>query len=476
MTATIHPFSPDAPDPERDANLPPQPPYSMVAEEALLGLIMLNNEALYRVAGYLSPLHFYDRVHCDIYDACLDAIDAGQRADPVTLHHRFADRADLKDRGGAQYLANLATRHLGGLNVDEYARTIHDLWRRRELIKLAHDIYDAAYDRSNEATADEMVEDFAAVLDRIGDNGPDRESVVTLEDAWRDALDHSDKVFKGEVSPGLMTGLRDLDALLSGLQPGDLCTLAGRTSMGKTALAWAITGRVAARGDRVLFFSMEMSSRQLAYRAGAAEINTPSSMIARPTQHTLMAAARVNFKGMPVEIEPTPALNVNGLVARARRIHRKRPLKLIVVDHIGMMRPTAETVKAGRVQQIGEITKGLKALAKELGCPVIALSQLNREVEKRDGNKPTLPDLRDSGNIEEDSDQVMFVYREEYYLDRSVPSDDELAEHEAALARARNVMEVIVAKNRNGPTGVARLYCNVATNRIGDLARQEPLP
>lgn len=452
----------------------PELPYNIPAEQALLGVILLNNDALYRVSNFLEPEHFFEPVHGDIFMACRALIADGMRADPVVLAHRFDRHKDLQDHGGAQYLARLAASHMGGLSVELYGATIHDLWRRRELIQAATQMLALAYDKSAESSATQMLHDGIADLSRIADGGPEIDAMVSLSDAWNEALAHSDAVFKGTAHPGLATGLRDLDAKLNGLQPGDLCTLAGRTSMGKTALALAIADRVASRGERVLFFSMEMSARQLAYRAGASRTRLPASVLARPTSAGVMVdAARVNMSEVALQIDPTPALTHQAIRARTERIHRRTPVSLVVVDHIGMMRPTHDMRTARRVEQLGDVTKNLKALAKDVGCPVIALSQLNREVEKRDGNRPTLADLRDSGNIEEDSDQVLFVFREEYYLNRATPADDELMAHAAKLAKAKNIMEVIVAKNRNGATDTARLYCNIAANDIGNLVTQE---
>ena len=465
-------------DPERDrlADQHRQPPHNIPVEQALLGAVLVNNEALHRVSGFLLAEHFFEPAHGRIYEAMTRLIERGQLASPITLAHFFERDEGLKDVGGAQYLARLAASMVSVLDTEDYGRTTFDLYLRRAAIAAFQSAIAQAYDPRSEEPAAEIIGHAIAELDRIADGGPDRDPVVTIGDAWLEARQHAEAVYKGEVSPGLMTGFRDLDTLLNGLQDGDSSVIAGRPSMGKTALAWAAAERVAARGDRVVFFSLEMSTRQLAYRSAAAQLNVPASVIARPSGHSILAAAaRIDMQNMPIDIVKSSGITFHALRGRALQLTRRNPARLVVVDHIGLMRPSAETLRAGRVQQIAEITQGLKNLAGELGCPVLALSQLSREVERRDDKRPMLSDLRDSGTIEQDADQVMFVYRDEYYLDRTVPSEDELAQHEKALAEARNVMEVLVAKNRNGPTGVAKLYCNIAANKIGDLARQDPL-
>ena len=476
MSNVVHVFDPAARDPEQDAR---ELPFNIRAEQALLGLVLLNNEAFHRVAGFLQGAHFFEGVHGEIFDACRRAIEAGGKADPVVLARQFGGHPSLKDQGGASYLSGLASSFLGGLAVEEYARAIFDLWQKRELIRLAEDVRARAYDAATEETAAELMQAIGAEVERIADGGPDAGASVDLSGAANATVQKAQDIANGKVAPGLKTELVDLDNRLGGMKRQALIVLAARPSMGKTALAARIASRAAQQhpDKAVAYFSLEEGADGLAARLLAARTGIPyeSILSGRVDGHQLEQLSRAQA-AMPnnLVIDETGGITLEAIRARALRLHRRAPVALLVVDHIGLMRAPRHLERQDRRLHIEHFTAGLKALAKEIGAPVLALSQLNRQVEQRDPPIPRLADLRESGSIEQDADVVMFVFREEYYLDRSKPKDgDKAILHDAKLAKARNTVDVIIDKNRHGSVGTVHLFCEIGLNRFGNLERRE---
>jgi replicative DNA helicase len=473
------------------------PPHNFEAEMALLGALLSNNRAYDRVSEFLRAEHFADARHGRIYAAIARLIEHGQIADPVTLKNFFEQDGALDDIGGAQYLARLAASVVTIINTEDYGRTIYDRFLRRELIDLGEEVVNEAYKVELDKTALSQIEIAEEHLYKLATEGKVEGGFKSFDFALREALNVAEAAYKREGHiAGVSTGLADLDKLLGGLHPSDLIILAGRPSMGKTALATNIAfnaARAEARpkpGDRnpdkrnvVAFFSLEMSAEELATRLLAQEAKVSGHKIRRgeisQKDFSAFAQATQLLSRVPLFIDDTPALSVSVLRTRARRLKRQQgSLALIVVDYLQLLRPSHDSRPENRVQEISDITRMLKALAKELGVPVLALSQLSRQVEQREDKRPQLSDLRESGSIEQDADVVMFVYREEYYLERQQPPEgtEKHITWQEDMARVHNVAEVIIGKQRHGPVGLARLYFDSAHTRFDNLADTDHLP
>jgi replicative DNA helicase len=473
------------------------PPHNFEAEMALLGALLSNNRAYDRVSEFLRAEHFADARHGRIYAAVARLIEHGQIADPVTLKNFFEQDGALDDIGGAQYLARLAASVVTIINTEDYGRTIYDRFLRRELINLGEDVVNEAYKVELDKNALSQIEIAEEHLYKLATEGKVEGGFKSFDLALREALHVAEAAYKREGHiAGVATGLTDLDKLLGGLHPSDLVILAGRPSMGKTALATNIAftaARAEARpraGDKnpdkrniVAFFSLEMSAEELATRLLAQEARVSGHKIRRgeisQKDFSAFAHATQLLSRVPLFIDDTPALSVSVLRTRARRLKRQQgSLALIVVDYLQLLRPSHDSRPENRVQEISDITRMLKALAKELGVPVLALSQLSRQVEQREDKRPQLSDLRESGSIEQDADVVMFVYREEYYLERlqPEPATAKHAEWQEKMDKVHNVAEVIVGKQRHGPVGLARLHFDAAHTRFDNLADPDRLP
>ena len=475
-------------------------PNNLEAEQALLGALLLNNEAFNRVADFLKPEHFHLPVHGRVYTAIGRLIDRGQIANPVTLKHMFEGDEALSDAGGAQYLARLAGAAVTIINAQHYGRTIHDLALRRSLIRIGEDMVLNAYEASLDADANDQIESVEQKLFNLAEEGLAESGFKTFTESAANAISHIEAAYKHEHRlVGVTSGLIDLDELLGGLHASDLLILAGRPGMGKTALATTIAYNAARAyrsekdefgrnkridGAVVGFFSLDMSAEQLATRVLAQEARIPSIHLRRgkitsDDFHRVVRASQ-EIERLPLFIDDTPQLTIPGLRARARRLKRQHDLSLIIVDYLQLMRPTDSTRLNNRVQEISEVTQGLKALAKELNVPVIALSQLSRAVESRDDKRPQLADLRESGSIEQDADVVMFVYREAYYLQRHEPDPADPAKHaewREKMDRIHRRADLIVAKQRHGPTDSIELDFDAAFTAFGNRAREgEALP
>ncbi|WP_454634969.1 replicative DNA helicase [Bradyrhizobium cenepequi] len=473
-------------------------PQNIEAEQALLGAIFINNDAFYRVADFLKPNHFFEPLHGRIFELMSDLIRGNRIASPITLKTFLPATLDIAGLSVAQYLARLAAEATTVINAPDYGRTVYDLAVRRELIKIAEDMLGSAFDAAVDCAPQDQIQHAEQLLYEIAETGRYGGGFETFETALDSAIDRAAQVYQsdGRLS-GLATGLKDLDARMGGLQPTDLIIIAGRPGMGKTSLATNIAFNVAsaydptqqvdgslrpAAGGIVAFFSLEMSSEQLATRVLSEQAEVPSSSIRRgeigETDFERLLKHRQKMRRLPLFIDQTGALSIAQLAARARRLKRQRGLHLVVVDYIQLMQGRSQRATQNRVQEITEITTGLKALAKELNVPVVALSQLSRGVENRDEKRPQLSDLRESGSIEQDADVVMFVYREEYYLKNREPrpGTEEHFTWESEMRDARGKAEIIIAKQRHGPTGTVAMTFQGEFTRFFDLANQNQMP
>lgn len=490
---------PDSAAPGTAATLPAfrSPPVNLEAEKALLGAILVNNSALEQVSDFLEGPHFSVEQHVRVFEAAAKLVDAGQIADPVTLKRYFEGEESLAEIGGPAYLADLAASAVTVINAREYGRIIHDLYLKRQLIDLGSELVNRAYGTEIEEDAQNQIEQAEQALYDLATTGEFEGGFNDFKNAVVKAIEIAEAAHKREGGlAGTSTGFRDLDTLLGGLHPSDLVILAGRPSMGKTALVTNIAFNAAhdyvksqgKEGAVVGFFSLEMSAEQLASRILSEQSNLSSDRMRKGElsneEFTRLAQASMMLHEMPIFIDDTPALSVSALRTRARRLKRKNNLGFIIIDYLQLVQGSAGSRSEGRVQEISEITRGLKTLAKELNVPVIALSQLSRAVEQREPPRPQLSDLRESGSIEQDADVVMFIYREEYYLERKKPGrrtdedESKFAERmqrwEENKGKAENVAEVIVAKQRHGPIGDVPLFFDGNFTRFGDLDRDHP--
>ncbi|MGN6682513.1 MAG: replicative DNA helicase [Devosia sp.] len=472
-------------------------PHNIEAEQALLGAILVNNEAFYRVSDFLMPEHFYEPVHREIYEVCGKIIRAGKAATPITVKTYLPDQL-VAEVTVPQYLARLAAEATTVINAADYGQTVYDLAIRRTLIQIGEETVATAYDADVEMTAARQIEEAEKSLFDLAEKGRYAGGFVGFNDALTEAIKMAGEAYQrdGTLS-GQATGLTDLDRLMGGLQKSDLIILAARPAMGKSSLATNIAFHVARNyryettpdghhktidGGAVALFSLEMSAEQLATRILAEQAEIPSSDIRRGNIHESQFARLVDVSNMistmPLYIDDTGGLSISQLAARARRLKRQKGLDLIIIDYVQLLSGSSRKASENRVQELTEITTTLKALAKELEVPVIALSQLSRAVEQRDDKHPQLADLRESGSIEQDADVVLFIYREEYYLKNKEPKEG-TPEHLAWMSEMEKVhgrAEVIIGKQRHGPTGTVQLSFEAQFTRFGNLARDDYLP
>ena len=467
-------------------------PHSIEAEQQLLGAILTNNDIYDRVASIIGQQHFYDPLHARIYEIAANRIAKNALASPVTLKAFLEDDEGLKEVGGPAYLARLAGAAISAFAVRDYAQMIYDFAIRRELITLGNDIADRA--KRVEVTSEprEQIVEAEQKLYALSEQGQTESGFQSFLKAVTDAVNVANAAYQREGGlAGISTGLIDMDKKLGGLHRSDLLILAGRPSMGKTSLATNIAFNIAKAykrgmtpdgtegavdGGVVGFYSLEMSAEQLAARILSEASEVPSEQIRRgdmtETEFRRFVEAAKQLEACPLYIDDTPALPISQLAARARRLKRTHGLDVLIVDYLQLVRPA--TAKDSRVNEVSEITQGLKAIAKELDIPVIALSQLSRQVENRDDKRPQLSDLRESGSIEQDADVVMFVYREEYYVEREKPSDDRLEEMAAwqeRMERLHGKAEVVIGKQRHGPIGTVELSFEGRFTRFGNLIK-----
>jgi replicative DNA helicase len=467
-------------------------PHSIEAEQQLLGAILTNNDIYDRVASIIGPQHFYDPVHARIYEICSARIAKNNLASPVTLKAFMADDDGLKELGGPAYLARLAGAAISAFAVRDYAQMIYDLAIRRDLIGLGRDISAKAARVDVASEPKEQIVEAEQQLYQLAEQGQTDTGFQSFLRAVTDAVNVANAAYQREGGlAGVSTGLIDMDKKLGGLHKSDLLILAGRPSMGKTSLATNIAFNIAKtykRGIRldgtegavdggvVGFYSLEMSAEQLAARILSEASEVPSEQIRRgdmtEAEFRRFVDAAKALEACPLYIDDTPALPISQLAARARRLKRTHGLDVLIVDYLQLVRPAS--AKDSRVNEVSEITQGLKAIAKELEIPVIALSQLSRQVENREDKRPQLSDLRESGSIEQDADVVMFVFREEYYKEREKPSDHELekmAGWQDEMERLHGKAEVIIGKQRHGPIGSIDLSFEGRFTRFGNLVK-----
>lgn len=477
-------------NPTGEAKVSDPMPHSIEAEQQLLGAILTNNEIYDRVASIINSGHFYDPVHARIYEVAAARIAKNNLATPVTLKAFLEDDEGLKELGGPSYLARLAGAAISAFAARDYAQMIYDMAIRRELIGLGHTIAAKANKADIASEPKEQIVEAEQALYKLSEQGKTDSGFVSFLKAVTEAVNVTNQAYeRGGGMAGVSTGLVDLDKQLGGLHPSDLLILAGRPSMGKTSLATNIAFNVAKAykkgmrtdgtegtidGGVVGFFSLEMSAEQLAGRilSEASEISSHKIRQGDLTESEFrrFVDAAKSLEACPLFIDDTPALPISQLAARARRLKRTHGLDVLIIDYLQLCRGTAEN----RVNEIGEISMGMKAIAKELNVPVIALSQLSRQVESREDKRPMLSDLRESGSIEQDADVVMFVFREEYYKEREKPGDHELEkleEWKEAMERLHAKAEVIVGKQRHGPIGTIDLSFEAQFTRFGNLVK-----
>ena len=442
-------------------------PNNIEAEQAVIGSILVTNEIFDEISTIISTDNFFDPMHQKIYASIESLIYKGMLANPITLKNYFENEND--DINIPEYLVKITKFSTSVRQAIEYSKIIYDMFVRRELIKISENTIDAAKLNDLDINGQTIIENSERLLFDLAEKGSFNSSLIKFDEAMKQTIEMASAAYKNEEGiVGVPTGLRDLDDRLGGLHQSDLIIIAGRPSMGKTSLATNIAFNAAqklqesGRKSTIAFFSLEMSSEQLSTRILAEQARISSNDIRRgrisDEQFDKFLETSKNISELPLYIDETPAISIAAMSNRARRIKRLFGLDMIVVDYIQLMRGTTFN-KDGRVQEISQITQGLKAIAKELSIPVVALSQLSRQVEQRDDHKPQLSDLRESGSIEQDADVVMFVYREGYYLQRKEPREAtvEHAEWQAKMNDVAHLAEIIIGKQRHGPVGKVTL-------------------
>ena len=476
-------------------------PKNIEAEQALIGALLVNNKAYEKISEILKPAYFADATHQKIFEIMTKLISKGHVADVITLKNYFEQEGTLNDVGGFSYLIKLADSASPLTNVEYYAQFIYDKYLRRELINTGYEIVNSAMHESADNSAVDQISEAEKALYTLADKGDGSGGFIEFSSALSSSLSRIEEAYQkeGKIS-GVPTGLVKLDYKIGGLNNSELIIIAGRPAMGKTALATNIAYNVAEFFSRdketapenrgVAFFSLEMSSDELAARILSTATQTPGHKMRtgelEAAEFTRIAAAVRELENIPMYIDDTPGISINAIRNRARRLKRSKGLGLIVIDYIQLIACSGERREGNRVQELSEISRGLKILAKELNVPVIALSQLNRGVEMRDDKRPLMSDLRESGSIEQDADIVMFVFRENYYIHNAEPKPQEgeapekfIKKHDEWVQRDRettNLAEVIIGKQRHGPTGTVKLYWNGDYTQFGNLAEEDKMP
>ncbi len=455
-----------------------EPPNNIEAEQSVIGSILLTNEIFDEINILLSSKNFFDPMHQKIFSAIEKLIYTGMLANPITLKNYFENQKD--ELNIPEYLVKITKFSTSSRQAIEYSKLIYDLYVKRELIKISENIIDTAKLNDLDLDGQKIIENSEKALFDLAEKGSFNSSLVKFDEAMKLTIEMASNAYKNDQGiVGVPTGLTDLDDRLGGLHKSDLVIIAGRPSMGKTALATNIAFNAAkkiqesGKKTSIAFFSLEMSSEQLSTRILAEQSRIKSNDIRRgrisDEEFDKFIETSKNISELPLYIDETPAISIAALSNRARRIKRLYGVDMVVIDYIQLMK--ASNFKEGRVQEISEITQGLKALAKELSVPVVALSQLSRAVEQRDDKKPQLSDLRESGSIEQDADVVMFVYREAYYLERKEPrpATVEHAEWQAKMNEVSNLAEIIISKQRHGPTGNIMLEFEAMFTKFKDI-------
>ena len=456
-------------------------PSNIEAEQHLLGSVLVNNDIIDEIANIINSEKFYDPIHIKIYEVIENLNNKGMVANPITLKNYFEKNQGLDDVGGVEYLVRLTRFSSSVKQAMDYAKIVHENFVKRELIQISHQIKDDSINPEDDKSSDLIIEDAEKLLFDLAERGSFSQSFMKFNLALDQSINMAEQAMKNDQGiVGVPTGLTELDEKLGGLHKSDLVIIAGRPSMGKTALATNIAYHAAKNiqlkglKSSVAFFSLEMSSEQLSTRILSEQSRIKSNDIRRgkATEEELGRYIETSREiyDLPLYIDETPAITISTLSNRARRIKRLFGLNLIVVDYIQLMR-TSSKRNDGRVQEISEITQGLKALAKELSVPVLALSQLSRAVEQRDDKKPQLADLRESGSIEQDADVVLFVFREEYYEEKKQPKlgSIEHAEWQSKMSDIAGLAEILIGKQRHGPTGNIQVEFEGMYTKFKDL-------
>jgi len=458
-------------------------PSNIEAEQSLIGSVLVNNDIIDEISNIVNAAKFFDPIHRKIYEVVENLNNKGMIANPITLKNYFENDSGLSEVGGVDYLVKLTRFSSSIKQAIDYAKIIHEMYVKRELIFISEGIDDQAKDDQIEKTGENIIVDAEKSLFDLAERGNFSQTFLKFNQALDQTIEMATLAMKSDQGiVGVPTGLTDLDQKLGGLHRSDLVIIAGRPSMGKTALATNIAYHAAKtmqennEKSSVAFFSLEMSSEQLSTRilSEQARISSHEIRTGKATEETLnryIEASR-NIYDLPLYIDETPAIAISTLSNRARRIKRLFGLKLIVVDYIQLMRTNSNRMD-GRVQEISEITQGLKALAKELNVPVVALSQLSRAVEQRDDKIPQLSDLRESGSIEQDADVVLFVYREQYYLEKKEPKQGSIehAEWQSKMSDIHGLASLIVGKHRHGSTGTVHVEFEGMYTKFKDLPK-----
>ena len=475
----------------------PLAPQNVEAEQALLGAIFVNNEAFYRVSDFLLAEHFYEPIHQQIYEVIGKLIRGGKAATPITAK-TYLPGDILPELTIAQYLARLTAEATTVLNAGDFGQAVYDLYLRRKLISIGERMVAIAADPNIDLPSVKQIEEAEGELFELAEKGQHNGGFQPFTEALTEAIKMAGEAYQRDGSlSGLATGLVDLDRQMGGLQKSDLIIVAGRPGMAKTSLATTIAFHVAQHwrheiqpdghrktidGGQVGFFSLEMSAEQLATRILSAQAEISSADIRRGNIHESQFTRLVDVSNMlaqvPLYIDDTGGLSISQLAARARRLKRQKGLDLLIIDYVQLLSGSSKRSSENRVQEITEITTTLKALAKELEVPIIALSQLSRQVESRDDKRPQLSDLRESGSIEQDADVVMFIYREEYYLKNKEPKEG-TPEHitwQSDMEKVFGRAEVIIGKQRHGPTGSVQLSFEGQYTRFGNLQHDAYMP
>ena len=459
-----------------------QIPNNLEAEQTILGSILFNNEIFDEITDQLDENYFFDPIHQKIYKIISNLISKGLLANPVTIKNFFNTKEELVEIGGIDYLIKLTKVSTTKNQIKYYSQLLSDLYIRRQLINISEETLEESKNKDLDISGTNILENTERKLFEIAERGEFQRSFVTFKDALQETIDMATAAYKNDQGiVGVPSGLTDLDDRLGGLHKQDLIIIAGRPSMGKTALATNIAFNASLNIKKndlktaVAFFSLEMSSEQLSTRILAEQSRIKSNDIRRgkinQDDFERFIEASKNLEMLPLHIDDTPAITISALSNRARRLKRKEGLDLIVIDYIQLMKSSGYR-NEGRVLEIAEITQGLKSLAKELDVPVLALSQLSRQVEQREDKKPQLSDLRESGSIEQDADVVMFVFRQQYYLEKQEPKPGtaEHVEWQEKMSQIHNEAEIIIGKQRHGPTGVIKLEFESAFTKFKDAS------
>ncbi len=458
-------------------------PHNIEAEQGILGAILLNNNIYFDISDILNIDHFYEPIHRLIFDAIEKMVSKGHIASPVTLKSIFELEKNLEEIGGSNYLVRLANSAVSLDYAKNYAHIIYDLSVRRGLFELGGKVQHDAIESDLEVKPEHLIEEAEKNLYQISEKGTAQNNVRTFRSSVEEAIELAKKAVEKDSSVvGISSDFVDIDNKLGGFHPSDLIIIAGRPSMGKTSLATNIGFNIAKNAHNindvessVLFFSLEMSSEQLARRILSEQARISSNDIRRGNLSSNdldnLVTVSKDVLEIPLYIDDTPAINMGTLSSRARRLKRKHGLGIIIIDYLQLLRPSNSSRNETRVLEISEITQGLKALAKELNIPIIALSQLSRQVEQREDKKPQLSDLRESGSIEQDSDVVMFIYRDEYYLEKNAPSPGtaEFIEWQQKMDEVHGQADLLIMKQRHGPTGNVKLNFDANFTRFGNF-------